>query len=101
MCIRDSLNPGVIIKFTQAGHAIAVSGTLLSNGTSGNPVILTAAADDSAGGDTNANGPSSGSPGSWQGVDFAAGSSASALTHTHIRYGGSSFVSNVEIHGVS
>ena len=57
-----TLSPGVIIKFTSSGHRINVNGTLNANGTSVNPVILTDDADDSAGGDTNGNGPSTRKP---------------------------------------
>jgi parallel beta-helix repeat protein len=95
-----TLSAGVIIKFTNGGHNLVVNGTLNANGTAGNPVILTAYADDSAGGDTNANGPSSGSPTSWQGVIWNAGAGGS-LSYTHIRFGGSSFVSNVELNSAS
>ncbi len=82
------LSPGAIIKFTNSGHELSVNGTLVANGTALNPVILTDDADDSAGGDTNANGPSVGSPTAWRGVVFASTASASSLTYTDVRYGG-------------
>ena len=82
-----TLDPGVIIKCNGA-YSIAVQGTLFSNGTASNPVILTDGADDSAGGDTNNNGPSAGAPGAWYGVSFGASSDASVLSYTEVRYAG-------------
>jgi hypothetical protein len=69
----------------------------LTNGTANNPVSFTALADDSAGGDTNRNGPSSATPAAWRGLVFLAGSDASTLDWTEVRYGGGGFVSNLEL----
>ena len=63
-------------------------------------MILTDEADDSAGGDTNANGASSGAAAQWEGVVFNPGSGGS-LNFADIRYGGSCFVSNVELNSAS
>ncbi|MCA8975307.1 MAG: hypothetical protein KDC98_11340, partial [Planctomycetes bacterium] len=82
-----TLQPGVIIKFVGTQQFV-VHGTLLSNGTAANPVIFTDDADDSAGGDTNNNGPSSGSPGAWYNMTFQGSTSSRVLTHTEIRYAG-------------
>ncbi|MBK8097165.1 MAG: right-handed parallel beta-helix repeat-containing protein [Planctomycetes bacterium] len=90
-----TLPAGVIIKFNAT--ELNVAGTLICNGTAANPVIFTALADDSAGGDTNGNGPSVGNPAAWRGIVFAATASASALTRADIRYGGSGFVSNLHL----
>lgn len=96
-----TLQPGVIIKFTSGGQEFAVNGTLQVNGTAQNPVILTAVADDSAGGDTNGNGPSNGSPTAWRGVIFSSTSTNCVLNYTDIRYGGAGFVSNVHCNSAS
>ena len=90
-----TLAAGVIIKFTSSGHDFSVSGTLLANGTAGSPVILTAYADDSAGGDTNANGPSSGVATAWRGLLIGASSTGTTLNYLDVRYGGSGFVANI------
>jgi hypothetical protein len=82
-----TLSAGVIIKFTAVTHAITVAGALVSNGTAGNPVILTDFRDDSAGGDTNGDGPSSGSVNSWRGLVFSS-SPNNVLNYTEVRYTG-------------
>lgn len=94
------LDAGVILKF-QPGTSFLVDGRLLANGTTGAPVILTDIQDDSAGGDTNGNGPSVGSRGAWQGLHLRAGSDLSILQHTEIRYGGAGFVDNLTITNAS
>jgi hypothetical protein len=96
-----SLSPGVIIKFTSSGHEVTVDGTLVANGISSNKVILTAYADDSAGGDTNGNGPSNGASAAWRGIVFSSTASASALTWAEIRYGGGNYVSNLELNSAN
>jgi parallel beta-helix repeat protein len=96
-----TLSPGVIIKFTNGGHELTVNGTLLVNGTSGNPVILTDDSDDTAGGDTNGNGPSSGAPAAWRGVVFNASSTGCVLNHADIRYGGGGYISNVHLNSAN
>jgi parallel beta-helix repeat protein len=94
------LAPGVIIKSNGARY-ITISGTLLSNGTAGNPVIFTDYADDSAGGDTNGNGPSTGSPGSWYGIAFASTSSGSVLNRTEVRYAGAGSYPGIGFYGAA
>lgn len=95
-----TLPAGVIIKFS-VGQAFNVDGTLVTQGTAGNPVIFTDIQDDSAGGDTNGNGPSSGSPGTWFGLLFASGASSSVLTRADVRYGGYGYYSNLHLSSAS
>jgi hypothetical protein len=93
-----TVEAGAIVKMTPTSGQFTVSGTLDVNGTSGSPVIFTVIEDDSAGGDTNANGPSSGSPGSWRGLKFNfAGSSGSTLDWCEVRYSGDLGNANVEL----
>ncbi|MCR9243516.1 MAG: right-handed parallel beta-helix repeat-containing protein [bacterium] len=92
-----TLDAGVIIKFTGANQ-LNVSGTLISNGTAANPVILTDIQDDSAGGDTNANGPSTGSPGAWFYLRCNDGSDASTFDYTEVRFAGRSNFSAVDLY---
>ena len=61
-----TLAAGTVGKVT--GSWIDVYGSLVIAGTSDAPVRLTAWSDDSIGGDTNGDGPSTGSPYAWQGI---------------------------------
>lgn len=82
-----TLGRGVILKHLN-NAAFDVNGTLDSQGTLGQPVVITSFSDDAFGGDTNGNGASNGAPGQWAYVRFNAGSSASTLTNTILRFGG-------------
>lgn len=84
-----TLQAGAILKFN--GNGLSVDGTLLAQGASGNPVIFTCLQDDSAGGDSNGNGPSSGAPDCWAGLGFGPASDASVLEHVEVRYTGTGF----------
>jgi hypothetical protein len=95
-----TIQAGTIIKFANGSQEFTISGTLNVNGTALNPVIFTGLADDSAGGDTNGNGPSSAGPTAWRGVVFNS-SSGGTLNYADIRYGGAGFVSNVQCNSAS
>ncbi len=92
-----TIQPGAIVKFGFA-HQLSVSGTLDVQGTSSTGVVLTSVDDDSAGGDTNGDGPSSGVPGHWRGVRFFAGSSGT-LDHTTVAYSGQTGFAGVRLDG--
>lgn len=79
--------PGAIVKFGP-GTLLDVFGTLVVNGTEANPAIFTSLQDDSAGGDTNGNGPSVGNPGDWLMLRFRDASDSSVLTRAIVRFGG-------------
>ncbi|HSZ56396.1 MAG TPA: hypothetical protein VK797_12085, partial [Tepidisphaeraceae bacterium] len=79
--------PGQVVKWYNGG-SLTVNGTLNAQGTAGEPIIFTSYRDDSAGGDTNADGPSSGVAGDWQSIVFNAGSDASVLQNVQIDYAG-------------
>ncbi|MBI3958682.1 MAG: right-handed parallel beta-helix repeat-containing protein [Chloroflexi bacterium] len=68
--------------------ALIVQGGLVAAGDSGEPVAFTSLADDSRGGDSNANGPSSGAAGDWYGIVFAPGSRG-RLENFFVGYAGS------------
>lgn len=82
-----TIEGGAIVKFVGLGHKLDVYGTLLVTGTTGNRAILTSDEDDSAGGDTNGDGPSVGAPSQWQGIEFQPGSDASVVEGVELRYG--------------
>lgn len=79
--------PGQIIKMT-SGIGLFVDGTLLADGTAAQPILFTSYRDDSAGGDTNGGGASTGSPGDWGAIQFRSGSEGSVMNHTEVRDGG-------------
>ena len=95
-----TLNAGVVLKLMSL-YSVNVNGTLVANGALGNPVVFTDDADDTAGGDTNGGGPSVGVPSAWRGIVLAAGSGASALTFTEVRYGGANSYANIGVNGVN
>lgn len=67
-------------------NTFAVNGTLKAVGTASAPIIFTSARDDSAGGDTNGDGPSQGAPGDWW--DMEINGSTSQLSYIEVRYAG-------------
>jgi len=82
------VEPGVVVKFTQAFATLNVEGALSARGTQEAPIVFTSIKDDTAGGDTNNDGSATfPSSLSWRGIIFYASSSAH-MTHTSIRYGG-------------
>jgi len=82
-----TIQAGAKLKFG-AGATFDVSGLLHANGTAGSPIYMTSLADDTVGGDTNGNGPSSGSAGDWTHVRFYGSSAGSSLQNTIVRFGG-------------
>jgi hypothetical protein len=83
-----NIEPGTIIKFTEAGGSgFTVEGTLEVNGTHTDPVVFTSFQDDTAGGDTNGDGMASiPGPGDWIGLTFSSDSAIGDLKNVRIRY---------------
>ncbi len=96
-----TVNAGVNFKFNSTAQRVLVSGTLVCNGTAGAKVGFTVIEDDSLGGDTNVDGPSTGTPGRWRGINFAATDTDSMLTHTVIAYAGNVGLPAVQIVGTN
>lgn len=80
-----TIEPGVIVKFG-SGKSLLVSGTLNAVGTETDKIYFTSYRDDALGGDTNNDGPSSGSAGDWDRISLAG--AGSVLNYTVIKYGG-------------
>ena len=82
--------PGVIVK-VESGRIIYVQGALDAVGSEGSPVVFTSFSDDSWGGDTNADGPSTGAPGDWARIEFqdSTNEAKTRFEHVLVRYGGS------------
>ncbi|KPJ50576.1 MAG: hypothetical protein AMJ41_01200, partial [candidate division Zixibacteria bacterium DG_27] len=78
------IEPGVIIKFPSF-QELTVLGSLSAGLNPLDSTIFTSFADDNYGGDTNADGPSSGSPGDWSSISIQESASAS-IRQAHIRF---------------
>uniref|UniRef100_UPI003EB97B4A right-handed parallel beta-helix repeat-containing protein n=1 Tax=Arhodomonas sp. AD133 TaxID=3415009 RepID=UPI003EB97B4A len=87
---RMRVAEGVVWKAGGSGSQLFVKGALLAEGTAESPVVFTSYRDDSAGGDTNGDGASTGAPGDWGGLVYQGEATPllSGLTHTEIRYAG-------------
>lgn len=92
-----TLDAGITIKFMLASSTAQVHGTLIANGTAGSPVVFTTIHDDVFGGDTAKDGATTGLPAQIRGINFSSTSTASSLSHTHVRFGGNASVGSIVI----
>jgi RHS repeat-associated protein len=82
-----TMQPGVIVKFSGTLRQLIVNGTLSASGTGGSPIYFTSLQDDSVGGDTGGDGPTSGSASQWANISIQSGGQAT-LSNIEGRYGG-------------
>ncbi|MEM7307772.1 MAG: hypothetical protein AAF682_13920 [Planctomycetota bacterium] len=92
-----TLAPGVVVKPRTTTLRWLVDGTLVADGTAVEPIVFTSFADDDNGGDTNVDGPSSGSPGDWRNLQFRAGSDSSVLDRVLVAFGGQAGLPQVDL----
>ncbi len=89
-----TIKSGIILKFGSE-RDLYIDGALVADGTPSQPIIFTAYADDSRGGDTNGDGQTVPQAGSWGGVRFNNSNigSSSVLNYCQFYYAGQNFYS--------
>jgi parallel beta-helix repeat protein len=98
--VKLTIQPGAIVKFNASTRIYVNTGAIKATGTSDNPIIFTSYRDDSAGGDTNGDGPSRGSPGDWNMVYFEnPNGTFTDFRYCIFRYGGSGNSSAFNVYG--
>jgi pimeloyl-ACP methyl ester carboxylesterase len=86
-----NIDPGAVIKFKGGWDRLSVLGTVTASGTTQNPIYFTSIKDDTAFGDTNADGNlSSPAVSDWAHIVVLTGGSAT-FDHSFILYGGANY----------
>jgi parallel beta-helix repeat protein len=87
-----TLQAGAVVKFINTPSTeseITVQGALITQGTAENPVVFTAANDNTVGGSGSYTG--SGIKTNWKKIYIASGSTGSQLTYATLKYGGNTY----------
>lgn len=93
-----TIDPGVVIKFKSA-VGMTVNGAIQAVGAVGDTIAFTAYTDDHWGGDTDQNGPTTGSAQSWAGITITNPDAACQFTYCMIRWAGYSNSSVLSLTG--
>ncbi|HEB86006.1 MAG TPA: hypothetical protein ENI68_03180, partial [Gammaproteobacteria bacterium] len=93
-----TIEPGAVVKFN-SGRWLRINGAISAVGTPANRIIFTSYRDDSAGGDSNGDGPSSGAPGDWGNIYLGASitETLSQIQYIDVRYAGSGNTGSIYI----
>jgi len=103
-----TIEPGAVVKFNGGITLdLRIEGELAAEGTVAQPIVFTSVSDDTGAdgllgtgddNDTNGNGPSNGTKGAWDAIQFAVGS-VGLLDHVEVRFGGLSTEGSVVVAG--
>ena len=83
---RLLLDAGIVCKLFGPGVTLTGNGPIVTSGTAVLPVVFTSLRDDQYGGDTENDGPTSGTPGDWGQLRLV--QTVGTLNNTFVRYGG-------------
>ena len=102
-----TVEPGTIVQF-DFSDSLTVHGTLSALGTPTSPILFTSDADDTGldgiegtadDVDTEGNGATTGSVGTWENVQFTSTSTGSVIQHAEFRFGGRGSMGTVFVNG--
>ena len=82
-----TLEPGAILKF-DGTFGLTINGILVAAGTEADNIVFTSYQDDVRGGDTNGDGPTAPTRGSWRNLTFTDTNPGCSLQHCQVRYAG-------------
>ncbi|MFG0317685.1 MAG: hypothetical protein ACF8XB_10450, partial [Planctomycetota bacterium JB042] len=98
-----TITEGVVLKFQPSPLGTLpnanIGATLFCQGTDVAPIVFTSVDDDSIAGDSAGDGPTTGSPGDWQGLRFTGTAEASALESVVVRFAGAFQAGGVTLSG--
>ncbi|MFH1844702.1 MAG: FG-GAP-like repeat-containing protein, partial [bacterium] len=82
-----TLEAGSVLKFVRY-YGLTVNGALVANGTMADNIVFTSYYDDDHGGDTNGDGPTTGTRGDWRNITFSNTNPGCSLQYCQFRWAG-------------